>query len=139
MPPDCRITIPTEYGDGGLRIPGKYAPASWRPVVGDIQGRELVMFDLTPQQYESLGKLTGAICTVFPNIPCSYPRDRGGRLVTGKLPDDQLSAYRGILGHYHIQENKADPGPAMQWDRLIREARGRMGPPPRLSGVKSGI
>ena len=25
----------------------------------------------------------------------------------------------GILGHYHVQQNKVDPGPAFQWDRVV--------------------
>ena len=28
-----------------------------------------------------------------------------------------------MLGHYHIQTNKVDPGPALQWDYVIGEAR----------------
>jgi N-acetyl-anhydromuramyl-L-alanine amidase AmpD len=126
-----RITIPPQYGDGGVRIAGTYSPASERPAVGNIQGQELVMFDLTPQQYTSLARLTAAICTVFPNIPCDYPRDADGQLVTAKLPDDALRDYRGILGHYHIQANKTDPGPALEWDHLTGEARKRLGPHPR--------
>ena len=39
------------------------------------------------------------------------------------LPDAQLARYQGVLGHYHVQTNKVDPGPAFQWDRLIDEAR----------------
>jgi hypothetical protein len=28
-----------------------------------------------------------------------------------------------VLGHYHVQTNKVDPGPALQWDYVIGEAR----------------
>jgi N-acetyl-anhydromuramyl-L-alanine amidase AmpD len=31
--------------------------------------------------------------------------------------------YHGLLGHYHIQENKVDPGPAFQWDYVVEGAR----------------
>jgi hypothetical protein len=34
-----------------------------------------------------------------------------------------LQSYHGVLGHYHVQTNKTDPGPAMQWDRVIDGAR----------------
>ena len=40
-----------------------------------------------------------------------------------KLPGRALEKFHGILGHYHIQENKTDPGPALDWNRLIAEAR----------------
>ncbi|MCC6320355.1 MAG: N-acetylmuramoyl-L-alanine amidase [Phycisphaerales bacterium] len=117
------ITIPPRLGDGGLRRPGTYGPDRPGPIVGQVQGRELAMYDLTPEQYDSLIKLTAALCTVFPRIPCDYPRDAEGNLVLDKLPDDALAAYTGILGHYHIQANKIDPGPALQWDRVVAGAR----------------
>ena len=50
-------------------------------------------------------------------------RDASGKLLTQKLPDDQLKKYQGILGHYHIQTEKVDPGPAFQWDRVIGGAK----------------
>jgi len=28
-----------------------------------------------------------------------------------------------VMGHFHIQTNKVDPGPAFQWDRVIQGAR----------------
>ena len=44
----------------------------------------------------------------------------GRRLVLGgvEIPHD-----RGLLGHYHNQANKVDPGPAFQWDRVVDGAR----------------
>jgi N-acetyl-anhydromuramyl-L-alanine amidase AmpD len=95
-------------------------------IVGTIQGKQLEQYDFTPQQYDALARLTATLCTVFPKIRCDSPRDAAGALLTHKLPDDQLAQYQGILGHYHIQTNKVDPGPAFQWDRLIAEARRRM-------------
>lgn len=100
-----------------------FRPARDEPVVGEIQGRMQRMYDLTPQQYDSLIKLTAALCDVFPQIQCDYPRDADGKLLTHTLPADQLPNYKGVLGHFHIQDNKSDPGPAMQWDYLIDNAR----------------
>lgn len=98
-------------------------PIRAEKIVGTIQGQRLEQYDFTPQQYEALGRLTATLCTVFPKIRCDYPRDEKGALLTHKLPDDQLARYQGILGHYHNQTNKVDPGPAFQWDRLIDQAR----------------
>jgi N-acetyl-anhydromuramyl-L-alanine amidase AmpD len=98
-------------------------PDRAEPVRGVVQGQELVQYDLTPQQYAALIRLTAVLCTAFPKIRCDYPRDAEGRLVTVKLPDDELARYQGVIGHFHIQANKVDPGPALQWDRLIEEAR----------------
>ena len=38
-----------------------------------------------------------------------------------------LGNYHGLLGHYHVQLDKQDPGPAFQWDRVVEGARGLMG------------
>lgn len=120
----ARITLPSSMGDGGIRTPGFIArPSSDKPAVGVIQGEMLIQYDLTPQQYDSLIKLTASLCTVLPNIRCDYPRNQQGDLLTDKLPDAQLAEYQGVLGHYHIQENKTDPGPAFDFKRVVMEAR----------------
>jgi len=119
-----QLSLPQELGDGGIRTPNFVArPARDEPIVGVIQGESLMQFDFTPEQYESLTKLTAALCTVFPNLACDYPRNEAGGLLTEKIPDDQLITYRGLLGHYHIQQNKTDPGPAFDWERVTRDAR----------------
>lgn len=92
-------------------------------ITGVVQGTELVQYDFTPQQYESLMKLTATLCRVFPKLKCTYPQDANGDLIPHKLKDDAWKAYRGILGHYHVQSNKVDPGPAFQWDRVIGGAQ----------------
>ena len=92
------------------------------PIRGMVQGRELVQYDFTRQQYRSLIKLTAAVCKVLPKIRCDYPRDSAGRLIPEKLPDEKLASYAGLLGHYHVQSNKVDPGPAFQWDYVVDHA-----------------
>jgi N-acetylmuramoyl-L-alanine amidase len=106
-------------GSGGVEL----RPSRDELIVGTIQGQKLQQYDFTPQQYEALARLTATLCTIFPNIRCDYPRDASGALVTHKLPDADYERYHGTLGHYHVQTNKVDPGPAFQWDRLIDSAR----------------
>jgi len=98
-------------------------PTRQDPVVGEVQGREMRQYDYTPEQYGALVKLTATLCKTFPKLKCDYPRDSDGQLITKKLPDDVLADYGGVLGHYHIQTNKTDPGPALQWDYVIESAR----------------
>jgi N-acetylmuramoyl-L-alanine amidase len=98
-------------------------PSRDEPVVGKIQGQELRQYDLTPQQYDALARLAATLCTIFPKIKCDYPHDATGALIDHKLPDADLKAYQGILGHYHVQTNKVDPGPAFQWQRFIETTR----------------
>ena len=105
-------------------------PARPEPVRGVIQGADLLQYDLTPQQYAALTKLTAALCKIFPRITCDYPRDADGRLVDRKLGEEQLRDFAGVIGHYHVQLNKTDPGPAFDWDRVINGARRILGLPP---------
>jgi N-acetyl-anhydromuramyl-L-alanine amidase AmpD len=124
-----RIVIPARLGEGGIRTTNFVPrPARPEPVTGVVQGRELAQYDFTPQQYAALARLTATLCRVFPKLKCDYPRDAGGRLIPGKLSDDALEQFQGIMGHYHVQSNKVDPGPAMQWDKLVEEARGLLRP-----------
>jgi N-acetylmuramoyl-L-alanine amidase len=118
------LTIPGGIETSGERTrPALLRPIRDEPVVGEIQGKDLRQYDLTPQQYDSLIKLTATLCTIFPKITCDYPRDAAGKLVPRKLADETLKGYHGLLGHYHVQTNKVDPGPAFQWDTVINGAR----------------
>jgi N-acetyl-anhydromuramyl-L-alanine amidase AmpD len=119
-----RIKIPPAYGDGGILTRGFVGhPARPNLIRGTTQGKELFQYDFTPEQYQALSKLTATLCTVFPKIKCDYPKDSAGKLVPEKLPDEQLNAYQGVLGHFHVQTDKTDPGPAFQWDYVIDHAR----------------
>jgi N-acetyl-anhydromuramyl-L-alanine amidase AmpD len=119
-----RIVVPARFGETGIRTPNFVGrPARPEPVVGPVQDRDLAQYDFTPEQYAALTRLTAALCKVFPKLKCDYPRDTAGRLIPHKLPDEELDRYQGVLGHYHVQRNKVDPGPAFQWDKVIDGAR----------------
>ncbi len=102
-------------------------PARPDLVLGTIQGIELAQYDFTPEQYAALARLTATLCVVFPRIRCDFPRDGAGHLQASKLPEAELRAFSGILGHYHIQTNKVDPGPAFDWDRYLAATRRWLG------------
>ncbi len=133
-------------------------PARNEIITGIIQGATYHQYDFTPQQYAALAHLTATLCTVFPKIQCDYPRqktalgppttqltkgppgnpttqptalaapDEPGTLIPHALAPDQFENYQGLLGHYHVQTDKQDPGPAFQWDRLITQAKSLMTP-----------
>ena len=118
------LKVPQEVGDPGSHTKNFTGrPARPALVRGVVQGKDLVQYDYTPEQYAALIRLTAALCRVFPRIKGDCPRDASGRLVLQKLPDDKLAKYEGILGHFHIQTNKDDPGPAFQWEKLIAGLR----------------
>jgi len=118
------IKVPEKLGDPRIYTKGFVGrPVRPTPVGGVVQGKELNQFDLTPEQYAALIKLTATLSKVFPKIKCDYPRAADGKVILHKLPDDQLAKYQGVLGHFHVQTNKVDPGPAFQWDKVIDGAR----------------
>jgi N-acetyl-anhydromuramyl-L-alanine amidase AmpD len=103
-------------------------PARPHLVVGTIQGEELHQYDYTPEQYDSLIKLTATLCRIFPKLRCDYPRDAAGKLIPHVLPAPQWREFQGILGHYHVQRNKTDPGPAFDWEKVILGASALLDP-----------
>jgi len=118
-----RLVLPGG-GDSGIRNTNLTArPARPERVIGEIQGTRLAQYDFTDEQYATLARLTATLCRVFPRLPCRAPREADGSVTPHKLPEADLKAYTGVLGHYHIQTDKVDPGPAFQWDKLLREAR----------------
>ncbi len=46
------------------------------------------------------------------------------------LTDAEWTAFRGILGHFHVQRNKSDPGPAFDWEPFLAALRARLAPQP---------
>jgi N-acetyl-anhydromuramyl-L-alanine amidase AmpD len=119
-----RITIPQRLGDAGIRNQRIILrPARDELITGPIHGVLYQQYDFTPQQYRALERLVATVCTVLPRIDCDCPRDENGRPTTTVMPDAQWQNYHGLLGHYHVQENKQDPGPAFRWDAVISNAR----------------
>lgn len=116
-----RITVP---GETGFRVRDFVPrPARGEMIAGEIHGRRLHQYDFTPQQYEALARLTAALCRVLPQIRPDAPRDAAGRVITRRLTDAEFAAHRGLLGHYHVQADKVNPGPAFDWERLLAALR----------------
>lgn len=117
------ISIPPRLGPDAIRTKGvTFHPARNDLITGSIQGHTYRQYDLTPQQYDSLIKLTAALCDIFPELKCDAPRGPDGKVTTVAIPNDQYPNYKGVLGHYHVQTNKQDPGPAFQWDYVLDSA-----------------
>jgi N-acetyl-anhydromuramyl-L-alanine amidase AmpD len=98
-------------------------PARQELIGGTIHGRKLVQYDFTNEQYEALATLVAALARVFPRVKIDAPRDRSGKVLTGVLPDRAADEFEGLVGHYHLDEKKDDPGPAFDWERVLTTAR----------------
>jgi len=120
--PDGTVSLrtPRTVGHLGLRTKPFFGrPDRQEMIVGTIQGVELYQYDFTPEQYDSLIKLSATLCKIFPKIKCTYPKDAEGKLIPHKLTEKQWQEFQGILGHYHVQLNKTDPGPAFNWEKVV--------------------
>lgn len=114
------MKVPARIKETGIRTPGFVArPARPDLVRGALQGQALVQYDFTPEQYAALAKLTATLTRVFPKMTADYPHGRDGRLIPQALSQGKYAGFRGVLGHFHVQENKVDPGPAFQWRKLF--------------------
>ncbi len=118
------LKVPAQFGDPKFYRSGYVArPNRNEVVMGEINGRTLRQYDFTSEQYAALIKLTAALHRIFPLITLDQPRDFEGNPINQKLPDEVLKNYQGLIGHYHLQEIKIDPGPAFDWEKLIKRAR----------------
>jgi len=119
-----RMKFPKWMKETGVRTEG-FVPRPDRPelVSGTVQGKTFHQFDFTKEQYEALPKLIAGLHCALPRIRLEAPRNPDGTVVDHVLPEDELRAFDGVVGHFHVQKNKQDPGPAFQWDRVLREAQ----------------
>jgi len=92
-------------------------------VSGKVQGKTYHQFDFTPEQYRALPKLMAALNKALPRIRLDAPRHSSGTIVDRALSESAFRDFEGVLGHFHVQTNKQDPGPAFQWERMLRDAR----------------
>jgi N-acetylmuramoyl-L-alanine amidase len=121
---ETRITLPARF-DGGhfYRSDPLLKPATNGRITGRLQGQELEQYDFTAAQYETLAHLAAALNRELPGIQLEVPRDGSGEIRSDALSEEEWEAYQGLLGHYHVTERKIDPGPAFNWEGLLRRAR----------------
>ena len=123
-----RVKFPGWMTETGIRTPGFVArPEREELFEGEINGSRVWMHDFTAAQHAALAKLTAGLARVFPKLRLDVPRDAAGKPLDRVLTPEEFAAFRGVLGHYHVQKNKNDPGPALDWERLLRDA-GSAGP-----------
>ncbi|MEC9047065.1 MAG: peptidoglycan recognition family protein [Planctomycetota bacterium] len=123
-----RMRFPAWMAETGVRTPD-FVPRPARPqfVSGFVQGEEYHQFDFTAEQYEALALLLAGLNQALPRIQLEAPRDIDGGVADRALSPDALLRFDGVVGHYHVQTNKQDPGPAFQWERVLAEARSLRG------------
>ena len=69
----------------------------------------------TDAQYQALLELLSVLTSTL-DIKPFVPMDEKREVIPTMLQD--AAGFEGILGHYHITENRWDPGPAFDWARI---------------------
>lgn len=119
------LEIPERLLPAGFRVEGFVPrPARPEPVRGAIHGRPRTQWDFTEEQYRALARLSAGLARLFPRIRLDVPRGPDGRVLDRAFGSPEESArFAGVLGHWHLTTDKTDPGPALDWERVLREAR----------------
>lgn len=114
------LNIPRKSGAPGFRGSGALVrPATEALHTGRINGTPLVQHDFTAAQYRALAALISSVRTALPRIEARVPLDASGHVLDRCLDDAEFAAFHGVLGHFHVQTNKSDPGPAFDWQRAL--------------------
>lgn len=98
------------------------APVDDRPVSKkmEINGSEFVTTGYTDLQYVSIIELLREICTVLGILP-TFPVDENGKILNSVLQAPK--EFNGIMCHWHVQPEKWDPGPGLDWERIMSGLR----------------
>lgn len=89
---------------------GRFGPK--RDIVDcKINNSVIRAFAYTPQQMDSLTRLSRALVRLLPNLPQDYPQKSPGQQHWGTLPYGDTFRFAGYIGHYHLWNQKWDPGP----------------------------
>lgn len=93
-----------------------------RPIVKGVElnGKKLPdMLGFYPVQIEALKALIKAV-SVGLIIPLKVPTDKEGNLVMGVDKRVAGRSFKGIVGHYHVTQAKADPA-GLALDKIVEE------------------
>lgn len=103
---------------------GKYGPKrDVKPV--RINGHTILAYDYTPAQYDSMVKLGRALLKLLPNLPAEFPQESPGMPLWGTMPPSASFRFSGYIAHYHLINQKWDPGP-FDFKDFCRKLRGQL-------------
>ncbi len=88
-----------------------------------INGHTILAYDYTEAQKESFVKLCRALTRLLPNLPAEFPQSSPGVQSWDTLPNAASFAFSGYIGHYHLWDQKWDPGP-FDFKEFCRKLRG---------------
>jgi hypothetical protein len=109
--------------------PGSYPAELYKrypreQVTCTVNGHQWLAWSYTKEQYESMFALARTLARIFPGLPQVCPQGADGEPLWATLEGDPRE-FAGYMGHYHVTNQKWDPGP---WDfkKFIQNIRGRI-------------
>jgi hypothetical protein len=104
------ISVGVELANRGdaIRFPDDYHGRRDK-VTCTIHGHQFLAYAYTKDQLESLTAIGRTMTRLFPNLPQTYPLAASGDPLWTAIADPR--EYSGWLGHYHVTQQKWDPGP----------------------------
>lgn len=101
----------TEITNYGFTAPGRSTPNPKRGTYRTtMNGRPREFARFFPSQIRTALALARAVSKAVPTIALAVPVGADGKLFPSVAPRDFLRRFSGHLGHYHLTDNKADPG-----------------------------
>jgi N-acetyl-anhydromuramyl-L-alanine amidase AmpD len=132
------ISVGVELANRGdaLRFPNDYH-GKREKVTCKINGHQFLAYAYTQAQVQSMISIGKALARLFPNLPQVYPQNGGDpEPLWASLRDPR--EYTGYLGHYHVTDQKWDPGP-FDFKFFASKIRSRMVFPVAIGSDKPDI
>ncbi|HVZ19962.1 MAG TPA: N-acetylmuramoyl-L-alanine amidase [Vicinamibacterales bacterium] len=90
-----------------------------------INNNTIKAYTYTHQQMDALQALGKALLHLLPNLPAEFPQASAGKQEWNTIPKDASMRFSGYIGHYHLWNQKWDPGP-FDFEKFCRSLRGSL-------------
>ncbi len=117
------ISVGVELANRGdaIRFPDDYH-GNRDKLTCSIHGHQWLAYGYTKDQMESMTAIGKTMARLFPNLPQTFPLAGTGDPLWTSITDPR--EYAGWLGHYHVTQQKWDPGP-FDFRQFVSTIRGR--------------
>ncbi len=117
------ISVGVELANRGdaIRFPDDYHGRRDK-LTCSIHGHQFLAYAYTKDQIDSMTAIGRTMARLFPNLPQTYPIAGSGDALWTAIADPR--EYKGWLGHYHVTQQKWDPGP-FDFKQFVGTIRGK--------------
>lgn len=106
-----------------LRFPDAPPPLGGIPSpTAEINGLQISSWTYSEEQYRSLIAVLRVLVEALGLEP-AFPMDQNGGILRTVLADPPPEQFAGLQCHWHSEEQKWDPGPGLDWERVLTGLR----------------